>query len=53
MVRSMTDHALACETCYNWVTSGDFGNNPTCPEGKDIREEIRTDHEKVWESLAS
>jgi len=53
MIRSMTDHALSCDVCYSWVTSGDFGNNPKCQTGTEIRQEIIKDNEMVWESTIS
>lgn len=45
MGHSLTDHALSCDICTKWVISADFGNNPPCREGQEIREEIRTNRE--------
>ena len=41
---NMEDHALSCDTCYKWATSGNYGNEPTCPKGRDIRADARYMH---------
>lgn len=40
----MEDHALSCDSCYKWATSGNYGNEPTCQTGQEIRDHVRKEH---------
>jgi len=49
----MEDHALACNSCYSWATSGIYGNDPNCPTGREIRANVRKEHQIAWNNTTN
>jgi hypothetical protein len=44
----LTNHALSCDVCYKWASSGNYGNEPACRTGQEIRENLRQIHAELY-----